>query len=190
MAKRVEALDCRKWADGFLTRLGRYSRRDRRRKPPPDVEGEVKERLVRRFVARAGAHDPARLRRDAARARAASRPRDPDARDPRAPSRARRAAGDRRPHRQRPPPPESRAVVRAAPDPPLRRARLPRARAGRGVAHAPRARPHLDAPDRAAPAQGRRRRSRARTSSGSRAASRGTTARRSPSTAPGARTSS
>ena len=50
MAKRVEALDCRKWADGFLTRLGRYSRRDRRRKPPPDVEGEVKERLLRRFA--------------------------------------------------------------------------------------------------------------------------------------------
>jgi trehalose 6-phosphate synthase/phosphatase len=50
MAKRVEALDCRKWADGFLTRLGRYSRRDRRRKPPPDVDGEVKERLVRRFA--------------------------------------------------------------------------------------------------------------------------------------------
>ena len=50
MAKRVEALDCRKWADGFLTRLGRYSRRDLRRKPPPDVEGEVRERLLRRFA--------------------------------------------------------------------------------------------------------------------------------------------
>jgi trehalose 6-phosphate synthase/phosphatase len=50
MAKRVEALDCRKWADGFLTRLGRYSRRDRRRKPPPDVDGEVRERLLRRFA--------------------------------------------------------------------------------------------------------------------------------------------
>jgi trehalose 6-phosphate synthase/phosphatase len=50
MAKRVEGLDSRKWADGFLTRLGRYSRRDRRRKEPPDVEGEVRERLLRRFV--------------------------------------------------------------------------------------------------------------------------------------------
>jgi trehalose 6-phosphate synthase/phosphatase len=50
MAKRVEALDSRKWADGFLTRLGRYSRRGRRPKPPPDVEGEVRERLLRRFV--------------------------------------------------------------------------------------------------------------------------------------------
>jgi trehalose 6-phosphate synthase/phosphatase len=50
MARRVDALDCRKWADGFLTRLGRHSRRDRRRRTPPDVEGEVKERLMRRFV--------------------------------------------------------------------------------------------------------------------------------------------
>jgi trehalose 6-phosphate synthase/phosphatase len=50
MARRVEALDCRKWADGFLTRLGRNSRRDRRRKPPPEIEGEVKERLMRRFA--------------------------------------------------------------------------------------------------------------------------------------------
>jgi trehalose 6-phosphate synthase/phosphatase len=50
MARRVEALDCRKWADGFLTRLGRNSRRDRRRKPPPDVDGEVRDRLVRRFT--------------------------------------------------------------------------------------------------------------------------------------------
>ena len=50
MARRVEALDSRKWADGFLTRLGRSSQRDRRRQPPPDVDGEVEERLVRRFV--------------------------------------------------------------------------------------------------------------------------------------------
>jgi trehalose 6-phosphate synthase/phosphatase len=50
MGRRVEALDSRKWADGFLTRLGRNSRRDRRRKPPPDVDDEVRARLVRRFV--------------------------------------------------------------------------------------------------------------------------------------------
>lgn len=50
MARRVEALDCRRWADGFLTRLGRNSQRDPRRKPPPDVEGEVRERLLRRFA--------------------------------------------------------------------------------------------------------------------------------------------
>jgi trehalose 6-phosphate synthase/phosphatase len=49
MAKRVEALDSRKWADGFLTRLGRYARRDQVRRPPPDVEGEVRVRLIRRF---------------------------------------------------------------------------------------------------------------------------------------------
>jgi trehalose 6-phosphate synthase/phosphatase len=45
----VEALDSRRWADGFLTRLGRHSQRDRRAPPPPGVEGEVKERLLRRF---------------------------------------------------------------------------------------------------------------------------------------------
>jgi trehalose 6-phosphate synthase/phosphatase len=48
MAKRVEALDSRKWADGFLTRLGRFSQRDVQRKPP-DVEGDVLERLLQRF---------------------------------------------------------------------------------------------------------------------------------------------
>jgi trehalose 6-phosphate synthase/phosphatase len=50
MSKRVEALDCRKWANTFLTRLARHSRRDRRRKPPPTVDEAVLERLKRRFV--------------------------------------------------------------------------------------------------------------------------------------------
>ena len=50
MVRRVEALDSKKWADGYLTRLGRNSRRDRRRRQPPDVEGEVRERLLRRFA--------------------------------------------------------------------------------------------------------------------------------------------
>ncbi|HLE99667.1 MAG TPA: bifunctional alpha,alpha-trehalose-phosphate synthase (UDP-forming)/trehalose-phosphatase [Gaiellaceae bacterium] len=50
MARRVDALDSRKWADGFLTRLGRSSRRDRRYRTPPTVDGEVKERLLRRFA--------------------------------------------------------------------------------------------------------------------------------------------
>jgi trehalose 6-phosphate synthase/phosphatase len=50
MVKRVEALDCTIWADGFLTRLGRYSRRERGRRLPPDVEGEVAERLTSRFA--------------------------------------------------------------------------------------------------------------------------------------------
>jgi trehalose 6-phosphate synthase/phosphatase len=49
MSKRVEALDCRRWADGFLTRLARNSRRDRRRKPPPFLDDELEERLAGRF---------------------------------------------------------------------------------------------------------------------------------------------
>jgi trehalose 6-phosphate synthase/phosphatase len=51
MAKRVEALDCRRWADGFLTRLERASRRDRRRRrPPPFVDGALAEKLAGRFA--------------------------------------------------------------------------------------------------------------------------------------------
>jgi trehalose 6-phosphate synthase/phosphatase len=49
MAKRVQDLDTRRWAEGFLTRLGRYSRRDRRIKRPPTVDEAVQERLDRRF---------------------------------------------------------------------------------------------------------------------------------------------
>ena len=76
MAPRVEALDTRKWADGFLTRLGRYSLRDRRHPPPPGRRRAPSRRRLLRSVRRAPrSHDPARLRRDAPRARAASRPR-------------------------------------------------------------------------------------------------------------------
>ncbi|HXF98533.1 MAG TPA: bifunctional alpha,alpha-trehalose-phosphate synthase (UDP-forming)/trehalose-phosphatase [Gaiellaceae bacterium] len=52
MSRRVEALDCRRWADGFLGRLGRYARRDRRRRlrPPPTVDAELTARLRRRFA--------------------------------------------------------------------------------------------------------------------------------------------
>ena len=102
MAKRVEALDSRKWADGFLTRLGRHSRRDRRRKPP-NVEGEVEERLLRRF-ARARTRT-VMLDYDGTlrELELASRPRHPDARDPHAAARAGRASRDRRAHRQRAP---------------------------------------------------------------------------------------
>jgi trehalose 6-phosphate synthase/phosphatase len=50
MAKRVEALDCRRWADGFLTRLARNSRRVRRRRPPPAVDEAMLERLEGRFA--------------------------------------------------------------------------------------------------------------------------------------------
>src|SRR5262245_58783783 len=50
MAKRVEALDTRRWAEGFLSRLGRYSRRERRGKRPPTVDPALQERLTRRFA--------------------------------------------------------------------------------------------------------------------------------------------
>ena len=50
MAKRVEDLDTRRWAEGFLTRLGRYSRRDRRAKRPPTVDAAIQERIARRFA--------------------------------------------------------------------------------------------------------------------------------------------
>jgi trehalose 6-phosphate synthase/phosphatase len=50
MSKRVEALDCRRWSDGFMTRLGRYSRRDRRRRRPPTIDEAIEERLERRFA--------------------------------------------------------------------------------------------------------------------------------------------
>ena len=50
MAKRVEHLDTRHWSEGFLTRLGRYSRRDRTIKRPPTVDAAITERLGRRFA--------------------------------------------------------------------------------------------------------------------------------------------
>jgi trehalose 6-phosphate synthase/phosphatase len=50
MSKRVEDLESRRWAEGFLTRLGRYSRRERRARRPPTVDATIEERLARRFV--------------------------------------------------------------------------------------------------------------------------------------------
>jgi trehalose 6-phosphate synthase/phosphatase len=50
MSKRVEDLDTPRWAEGFLTRLGRYSRRDRRIRRPPTVDEELATRLTRRFA--------------------------------------------------------------------------------------------------------------------------------------------
>ncbi|CAN5147869.1 bifunctional alpha,alpha-trehalose-phosphate synthase (UDP-forming)/trehalose-phosphatase [soil metagenome] len=50
MTKRVEALDVGRWADGFLTRLARYSRRDRRRRPPPFVDEALEQKLAGRFA--------------------------------------------------------------------------------------------------------------------------------------------
>ncbi|HYI75589.1 MAG TPA: bifunctional alpha,alpha-trehalose-phosphate synthase (UDP-forming)/trehalose-phosphatase, partial [Gaiellaceae bacterium] len=49
MAKRVVDLDTRRWAEGFLTRLGRYARRDRAAKRPPTVDDALREKLARRF---------------------------------------------------------------------------------------------------------------------------------------------
>jgi len=50
MAKRVESLDSRRWAEGFLTRLGRHSRRDRRTRRPPTVDATLEARIRRKFV--------------------------------------------------------------------------------------------------------------------------------------------
>jgi trehalose 6-phosphate synthase/phosphatase len=50
MARRVEVLDSRRWAEGFLTRLGRYSRRERRPRLPPEVDAEVLDHLKQRFA--------------------------------------------------------------------------------------------------------------------------------------------
>ncbi len=50
MAKRVESLDSRRWAEGFLTRLGRFSRRERRTRRPPTVDATLEERIRRRFA--------------------------------------------------------------------------------------------------------------------------------------------
>lgn len=49
MAKRVEALDGRRWAELFLSRLERYSRRDRVRRPRP-IDDAATERFGRRFA--------------------------------------------------------------------------------------------------------------------------------------------
>jgi trehalose 6-phosphate synthase/phosphatase len=50
MSKRVEDLETRRWAEGFLTRLGRYSRHERRTRRPPTVDADLTERLGRRFA--------------------------------------------------------------------------------------------------------------------------------------------
>jgi len=50
MSKRVEDLDTPRWAEGFLTRLGRFSRRDRRIRRPPTIDEALAVRLTRRFA--------------------------------------------------------------------------------------------------------------------------------------------
>jgi trehalose 6-phosphate synthase/phosphatase len=49
MSKRVEELETRRWSEGFLTRLGRYSRRERAGRRPPTLDDAIEERLARRF---------------------------------------------------------------------------------------------------------------------------------------------
>ena len=50
MGRRVESLDSRQWASGFLERLSRYSRRDRVTRRPPTMDAAVEERIRRRFA--------------------------------------------------------------------------------------------------------------------------------------------
>ena len=108
--------------------------RSTRRGRPPTVDEAVEERISRRF-ARARARTiildyDGTLRELEAHPDLASPT--PEIRG--APPRAGGNPANRRPHRQRPPPAEPRAVVRPAPDPSLRRARLHGAGTGRGVA--------------------------------------------------------
>jgi len=49
MVRRVEALDSRRWAERFLDRLSRSSRRERGTRRPPTLDAEFEERIRRRF---------------------------------------------------------------------------------------------------------------------------------------------
>ena len=49
MARRVEALDSRQWAAGFLDRLDRYARRDRVPRRPPTLDATLEARIESRF---------------------------------------------------------------------------------------------------------------------------------------------
>ncbi len=50
MAGRVEQLDCRRWADTFLGRLARYTRRDRQTQSTRLLDDGSRERIGQRFV--------------------------------------------------------------------------------------------------------------------------------------------
>jgi trehalose 6-phosphate synthase/phosphatase len=50
MARRVELLDSRKWADGFLSRLTRHARANRVERRPRKLGAAVEERIQERFV--------------------------------------------------------------------------------------------------------------------------------------------
>jgi trehalose 6-phosphate synthase/phosphatase len=50
MAGRVEQLDCRRWADTFLGRLGRYARRERQGQVAQMLDEPARQRITERFV--------------------------------------------------------------------------------------------------------------------------------------------
>jgi trehalose 6-phosphate synthase/phosphatase len=50
MAGRVEQLDCRRWAETFLARLARYTRRDRQTQSTRLLDNAARERIAQRFV--------------------------------------------------------------------------------------------------------------------------------------------
>ena len=50
MAGRVEQLDCRRWAETFLVRFGRYIRRDRQSQAGRPLDAAARERIAQRFT--------------------------------------------------------------------------------------------------------------------------------------------
>jgi trehalose 6-phosphate synthase/phosphatase len=50
MAGRVEQLDCRRWAEAFLARLDRFTRRDRQTQVAQPLNDEARTRIAQRFV--------------------------------------------------------------------------------------------------------------------------------------------
>ena len=100
MASRIEQLDSARWSQGFLARLDRYATAVARSARPLDAG--ARESVVAALADAPEEGDPARLRRDAPRARRAPRPRGPDSRDQGPAARPCRPARDERARRQRP----------------------------------------------------------------------------------------
>lgn len=50
MASRIEQLDCRRWAEAFLSRLDRYARKRRRARVATPLSETSRRRLLKRFV--------------------------------------------------------------------------------------------------------------------------------------------
>ena len=50
MSMRVEALDSQRWAEGFLSRLGRYARPGAAVRRPRPIDDETQQRIQRRFL--------------------------------------------------------------------------------------------------------------------------------------------